>query len=240
MCDTFSPAEPRWATMFEPLAQMAWSIAKAMASVTRLPCETAMRSGANDFIIKDRLHRLAPAVERELNASLMRAEQRKIAAALEESQRQLQESRQLEAVGRLAGGVAHDFNNLVAAILSYADLILHSLPPGDQQPEFLLERPELESLSGATLGSILGSGVVSLALAYLGYFALIDRAGASFAALYAFLVPPLSLLLGVVLQGQTLTSAHLGGLALVLAGLWMILRRGEKLSPPAMRNEAVL
>jgi two-component system cell cycle sensor histidine kinase/response regulator CckA len=91
----------------------------------------AMRSGASDFIVKERLHRLAPAVERELQASALRAQQRKIAAALEESQRQLREAQRLEAVGRLAGGVAHDFNNLVAAILSYADLILHSLPIGD-------------------------------------------------------------------------------------------------------------
>ena len=91
----------------------------------------AMRAGASDFIVKTRLHRLAPVVERELLASALRAEQRRIAIALEESQRQLQESQQLEAVGRLAGGVAHDFNNLVAAILSYADLILQSLPPGD-------------------------------------------------------------------------------------------------------------
>jgi signal transduction histidine kinase len=91
----------------------------------------AMRAGANDFIVKTRLHRLAPVVERELLASSLRSEQRRIAAALEESQRQLQASQQLEAVGRLAGGVAHDFNNLVAAILSYADLILQSLPPGD-------------------------------------------------------------------------------------------------------------
>ncbi|HEX5070463.1 MAG TPA: ATP-binding protein [Vicinamibacterales bacterium] len=91
----------------------------------------AMRAGASDFIVKARLHRLAPVVERELLASALRAEQRRIAIALEESQRQLQESQQLEAVGRLAGGVAHDFNNLVAAILSYADLILQSLPPGD-------------------------------------------------------------------------------------------------------------
>jgi signal transduction histidine kinase len=91
----------------------------------------AMRSGASDFIVKERLHRLAPAVERELQASELRAEQRRITAALEESQRQLREAQRLEAVGRLAGGVAHDFNNLVAAILSYADLILHSLPIGD-------------------------------------------------------------------------------------------------------------
>jgi signal transduction histidine kinase len=91
----------------------------------------AMRAGASDFIVKTRLHRLAPVVERELLASTLRSEQRRIAVALEESQRQLQESQQLEAVGRLAGGVAHDFNNLVAAILSYADLILQSLPPND-------------------------------------------------------------------------------------------------------------
>jgi signal transduction histidine kinase len=91
----------------------------------------AMRAGASDFIVKGKLHRLAPVLERELGASELRAEQRRIAAALEESQRQLRESQQLEAIGRLAGGVAHDFNNLVASILSYSDLILKSLPPGD-------------------------------------------------------------------------------------------------------------
>jgi signal transduction histidine kinase len=91
----------------------------------------AMRAGASDFIIKGRLHRLAPVLERELTAAEMRAEQRRISVALEESQRQLRESQQLEAIGRLAGGVAHDFNNLVASILSYSDLILKSLPPGD-------------------------------------------------------------------------------------------------------------
>jgi len=103
----------------------------------------AMRAGANDFVVKNRLHRLAPVVERELSASALRAEQRRITAKLEETQRQLRESQQLEAIGRLAGGVAHDFNNSVAAILSYADLILHSLPPGD------VHRDDIEEIKRA-------------------------------------------------------------------------------------------
>ncbi len=90
-----------------------------------------MRAGASDFIVKDRLHRLAPVVERELLMSALRADQRRVAVALEDSQRQLRESQRLEVVGRLAGGVAHDFNNLVGAILSYADIVLRSLPADD-------------------------------------------------------------------------------------------------------------
>ncbi len=47
----------------------------------------------------------------------------------EKIQKQLEQSRKMESLGLLAGGVAHDLNNVLSGIVSYPDLLLLDMPP---------------------------------------------------------------------------------------------------------------
>jgi two-component system, cell cycle sensor histidine kinase and response regulator CckA len=92
----------------------------------------AMQQGASDYLLKDRIGRLGPAVRRALQEVEERKERKRLEAQFIEAQK-------MEVVGQLAGGVAHDFNNVLGVIMGYSDLILQDFSPETPVQQYVEE-----------------------------------------------------------------------------------------------------
>jgi drug/metabolite transporter (DMT)-like permease len=70
-----------------------------------------------------------------------------------------------------------------------------------------------------TIGSILALAIPLTAFAFLLFYAIIAGAGAAYASLVTYLVPPIALLYGAIFLDERFGAAAIGGLALILGGV---------------------
>jgi signal transduction histidine kinase len=80
----------------------------------------------------DKLEEKSIALEQtnvELNATRDQLEQRLVES--HRLQAQFIEAQKMEVIGQLAAGVAHDFNNILAVIIGYSDLMMQEIGPDD-------------------------------------------------------------------------------------------------------------
>ncbi len=105
----------------------------------------AMEAGASDYLVKGQID--AMLLERSIRYSIQRRQEEETKAKLEE---QLVQSQKMESIGRLAGGVAHELNNLLTPILGYAQMSL-ALPDSRETLTDNLEQIEKAATRASNL-----------------------------------------------------------------------------------------
>jgi drug/metabolite transporter (DMT)-like permease len=114
--------------------------------------------------------------------------------------------------GLLAGRHLSDARPIVVAFASTAIATVAALPAA------VVQAPS--SVPGwKEIASVVALGVPGTAIAYLLFFGLITGAGAAYASLVTYLIPPIALAYGAIFLGERFGAAAFGGLALILAGV---------------------
>ena len=97
---------------------------------------------------------------REVNQALQAeiAERKRAEEEQASLEAQLRQSQKLEAVGVLAGGIAHEFNNILAAIIVFSEIAKTQLPEGTQAEKTLEQVLKASTRGEAVVRQILAFG----------------------------------------------------------------------------------
>ena len=91
-----------------------------------------------------------------------------------------------------------------------------------------LEAPSAITWTGTFVASLLYASLVGTALAWVLWLGLIRAGEASRVSAYVFFVPLVAVVLGALFLGETVGPSLLVGAALVVSGIYLVNRRGER------------
>ena len=125
----------------------------------------------------------------------------------------------------LCGALCYAANSVMTRLLARGDVLVVSAATLLVAALIALpvavyaDRPWTLAPSLSSVGAIVWLGVGPTAVATLCYFRLIGLAGPTFMSLVNYLSPPVAVLLGVFILGETPHYSAYGGLALILTGI---------------------
>mgnify|MGYP001039334115 CR=1 FL=1 len=88
----------------------------------------------------------------------------------------------------------------------------------------IIDRPFDLSPSPTVLGAWLGLAVLGTVIAYVIYYALIERTSATYTSMVTYIIPVNGLILGALILDEPLTATVLGSAALILLGVLLVRR----------------
>jgi drug/metabolite transporter (DMT)-like permease len=118
------------------------------------------------------------------------------------------------AAGVYARRYVKDVTPMVSALLEvgYAFVIMLVLA-------FVFEDPLASQVQASTVLSVVWLGLVGSGLAFLAFFFLLGRWGATRTSLVAYLLPVVGVVLGFVVRGETISLPVFAGMLLIIAGV---------------------